>query len=174
MGNLSEQWSGSNGWAINHLLIDGLKRLVKDLRKLESTGFDEAICRQVREALHKLSTSQAGPTGASFAPEITNEGGRFHQRYIEWNGNLQNRSREAANSRKNLIGELYFWRERMITKLRSGRKGFKVFATDEDYAIVEGVYKQLSTIVAQYPDIFWHLKISVATFDAAARRRHSH
>lgn len=169
--SLSEQKCGSNGWAIDELLVRGLKRLIQDLRAIEAKGFDEDVCVLVRNALLELSRSVAPGSAASFAPEIVIESGRFHQRYVEWNGNGTKSDDSAIRSRRGWIEELFFWRSRMMEKLSSGRNGFKVFATDDDFRIVSAVYKNLDTIVAQNPEIFKKLKASVDRFNRAAKAR---
>ena len=169
--NLSEQRLGSNGWAIDELLDRGLDRLIKDLRAIETKGFGEEICDQVRAALRTLADSAVPGTAASFVPEIISESDRFHERYVEWNGNGTESNEAAVRSRRGRISELYFWRSRMMEKLSAGRKGFTVFATDEDFEIVRSIYEKLGIVVARNPDIFVKLSGSITKFDAAIKVR---
>ena len=169
--NLSDQRLGSNGWAIDELLVRGLKRLIADLRAIEAKGFGEDVCNQVREALQQLAGGAVPGTAASFAPEIISESDRFHQRYVEWNGNGTKSDDAAVRSRRGRIDELFFWRSRMMEKLSSGRKGFTVLATDDDFEIVRGVYEKLDAVVARHPDVFGRLQASVAKFKVALRIR---
>jgi hypothetical protein len=168
---LSEQRFGSNGWAIDELLVRGLKRLIQDLRAIETEGFGDDICRHVRDALQTLSGNMEPGTAASFVPEIISESDRFHQRYVEWNGNGTESNDAAVRSRRGQIDELFFWRSRMMEKLSAGRKGFTLFATEDDFAIVRGVYERLGVVVAAHPNIFVKLSGSVTKFNTALKVR---
>jgi hypothetical protein len=166
----SDQRRGTNGWAVDELLSRGLKRLIKDLKVLEKTGFDDEICDQVKEALGRLAGGSGSITGATFVPEIISESDRFLDRYSEWNGQGTG---DAAfdRKRKGLIEELYFWRNRMLTKLHERRKGYYIFVTDDDFDLIRHVYEQLEAIVSAYPDTFYYLRTSVVSFRVGLRER---
>jgi hypothetical protein len=168
---LSEQRRGSNGWAIEELLFRGLEKLIKDLRRQESRGFEEEICEQIREALHRMARGADTATSASFSPEIIIESNRFRQRYQEWNRNGTKSDETAISSRRALISDLFLWRSKMMEILRSRRKGYISFATDDDFEIVARVYDQLDGVTSKYPNTFRLLGKSVAAFKAAAKQR---
>jgi hypothetical protein len=139
---------GTPGYAINFFRSDILVNLQLDLKRLEKTGIDEAVCRRVRELLSALvSAASAEPSGSFWGRALHQVLRDYEVTYKSWN-DVSGADLAAVKQRDLLLAELQDIRHAISNTCRRNAHSL---SEAHDLEIVTAINDALVQLSAQCP-----------------------
>jgi hypothetical protein len=161
---------GSAEWAIWHIKAIGLPRLLDDLERLERTGFPEANCKSVRDALAEIIRVTDQAQDSFWRPCVSGELQQFRNVYIQWNSRLEGADLVDRLHRRQQLEQMRSLRQRMSRNIKRERTNRAVDAQQsilgkDDEKLGWIVYEQLKKLTETHPDTFKTLKTAINAFE---------
>jgi hypothetical protein len=152
---------GTPGYAINFFRSDILVNLQLDLKRLEKTGIDEAVCRRVRELLSALvSAASAEPSGSFWGRALHQVLGDYEVTYKSWN-DVSGADLAAVKQRDLLLAELQDIRHAISNTCRRNAHSL---SEAHDLEIVTAINDALVQVIGAVPNTFTALARSADRF----------
>jgi hypothetical protein len=152
---------GTPGYAINFFRSDILVNLQLDLKRLEKTGIDEAVCRRVRELLSALvSAASAEPSGSFWGRALHQVLRDYEVTYKSWN-DVSGADLAAIKQRDLLLAELQDIRHAISNTCRRNAHSL---SEAHDLEIVTAINDALVQVIGAVPNTFTALARSAERF----------
>ena len=156
---------GTPGYAINFFRSDILVNLQLDLKRLEKTGIDEAVCSRVRELLSALvSAASAEPSGSLWGRALHKVLRDYEVTYKSWN-DVSGADEAAIEQRDLLLAELQDIRHAISNTCRRNAHSL---SEAHDLEIVTAINDALVQVIGAVPNTFTALARSADRFTKRA------
>mgnify|MGYP001795751086 CR=1 FL=1 len=152
--------TGDDDWAMTELNSRAIAKLIADLAKLDKTGFDNEVCKTVKDALGTLVTETKKPKNGGFLPDVLSDLDRLRQCYEEWNGYGTKGDPASIDGRRERVDELIGIRRKVQSKLKARRRAGQTPVTTADRKIINATFSKLVAVAEANPTIFNQLRTS--------------
>jgi len=146
-----------------------LPRLIEDLEKLERTGYPEAKCRTLTNALREIIKIIDEAAGSMWQPCMSTELHEFLSIYEKWNDCKEGADLVDRMQRRQRIDEMRKVRHRMsnnvnglLIKIEKDRQ--LAISGSVDVTLAEAIYSKLATLTNEYPETFPILNTAIEGF----------
>jgi hypothetical protein len=152
---------GTPGYAINFFRSDILVNLQLDLKRLERTGIDEAVCAKVRVLLSALvSAASAEPSGSFWGRALHQVLRDYELTYKCWN-DVSGADLAAVNQRDLHLAQLQDIRHAISNTCRRNAHSL---SEAHDLVIVTAINDALVQVIGAVPNTFTALARSADRF----------
>lgn len=152
---------GTPGYAINFFRSDILVNLQLDLKRLERSGVDEAVCQKIRELLSALvSAASAEPKGSFWGRAVHEVLREYETVYRRWN-DVQGTNTDAIQQRDELLKRLQDIRHKISNVCRQNAHSL---SEAHDLELIGAINDALIDAIRVVPGTFSALARSAERF----------
>lgn len=152
---------GTPGYAINFFRSDILVNLQLDLKRLERSGVDEAVCQKIQELLSALVSAASAEPKASFWGSAVHEIlRRYEYTYKKWN-DVKGSDDGAMMERDSFLAQLQDVRHKIANACRRNSHSL---SEAHDLELISAINDALVAVIGVVPGTFTALTKSAERF----------